>query len=124
MSENTIILTADDSTASALVATIRSAVNGASKYVAYVEAHNVTNTTVKDHAFALAVLAYPNIKPIQKKNNVRTQFGNAVQAAGNGLRHALGKGETDGDAVQALLTKAGLAATLEEVTIAWQAAQV
>jgi hypothetical protein len=93
MSDNTITLTADDTTASALVATIRAAVNGAGKYVAYVAAHNVTRDTVKDHALALAVLAYPNEKPVQKKDGSRTKFGNAVQAAGNGLRAALDKDE-------------------------------
>lgn len=96
MSKNTapaIVLSTDDQTAAALVATIRSAVNGAGKYAAYVEAHQVTRENVKDHARALAVLAYPNDAPIQRKNGARTRFGNAVQAAGNGLRAALGKAE-------------------------------
>jgi hypothetical protein len=89
MTENNIVLAADDKTAAALVATIRAAVNGMGKYAAYVEAHAVTRDTVKDHARALAVLAYPNDAPVQKKDGVRTRFGNAVQAAGNGLRSAL-----------------------------------
>lgn len=95
MSENTntIDLTGD-ATALALVATIKGAVNGIGKYAAYVEAHKVTRETVKDHARALAVLAYPHEKPIQTVtdadgNKCRTKFGNAVQAAGNGLRAAL-----------------------------------
>lgn len=50
---------------------------------------------MKDHALALAVLAYPNCDPVQKKDGARTKFGNAVQAAGNGLRRALGKKEGD-----------------------------
>lgn len=90
MSENTLVLSADDATANALVATIRAAVNGAGKYVAYVEAHPVTRENVADHARALAVLAYPNEKPVQKRDGKRTKFGNAVQAAGYGLRAALG----------------------------------
>ena len=94
MSENTIVLTADDTTAAALVATIKAAVNGRGKYEAYVTAHNVTRETVKHHAAALAALAYPNDEPVQKKNGTRTRFGNAVQAAGNGLRAALGKAES------------------------------
>lgn len=93
MSDNnsTIVLAADDKAAKALVDTIRGAVNGASKYAAYVEAHGVTRETVKYHAVALAVFTYPSLPPVQKKDGNRTKFGNAVQAAGNGLRTALGK---------------------------------
>lgn len=122
MSENTnvqITLTSDDQTAMALVQTIKSAVNGAGKYVAYVDAHNVTRETVKFHAAALAALAYPNDAPVQKKDGTRTRFGNAVQAAGNGLRNALGKGE--GTPPSALLTALGKAASLEDVIAAWEA---
>lgn len=93
MSDNQIILSADDATAKPLVAHIRSAVNSAAKYSAYVEAHGVTRETVKDHAAALATLAYPNDAPVQKKDGTRTRFGNAVQAAGAGLRKALGSKE-------------------------------
>lgn len=91
MSENnsTIVLSADDSTAAPLVAVIKSTVNGAAKYAAYVTAHGVTRENVKFHAAALAVLAYPNDKPVQKIDGTRTRFGNAVQAAGAGLRRAL-----------------------------------
>jgi len=95
MSDNnaTIVLAADDATAAPLVATIRAAVNGSGKYAAYVAAHNVTRETVKYHAVALATLAYPNDKPVQKSDGKRTRFGNAVQAAGFGLRAALGKAD-------------------------------
>lgn len=95
MSENntTIVLAADDATAKPLVAHIRSAVNSHDKYVAYVKAHGVTRETVKFHASALAVLAYPNEKPVQKTDGKRTKFGNAVQAAGAGLRKALDKAD-------------------------------
>jgi hypothetical protein len=89
MPNNIIVLSADDETAAALVSTIHSAVAGMGKYAAYVEAHKVTRESVKDHARALAVLAYPNDKPVQKVDGKRTRFGNAVQAAGNGLRSAL-----------------------------------
>lgn len=97
---NVINLAADDRTATALVATIRAAVNGAGKYAAYVADHDVTRETVKHHARALAEFAYPNETPVQTKDGVRTKFGNAVQAAGNGLRAALdtddtAKGEPD-----------------------------
>jgi hypothetical protein len=123
MSNDTIVLSTDDTTAMALVATIKSAVNGAGKYVAYVDAHNVVRETVKFHAAALAVLAYPNDKPVQKIDGKRTRFGNAVQAAGNGLRAALGKAESDGETIVNLLTRAGLKAELEDVILAWKVAQ-
>jgi hypothetical protein len=121
MSNNTIILSADDSTAAPLVATIRAAVNGNGKYAAYVTAHGVTRETVKDHAAALAVLAYPKDAPVQKKDGKRTRFGNAVQAAGNGLRGALDKKE--GSAPTNLLTTLGKSSTLDEVVAAWKAEQ-
>lgn len=124
MTENNIVLTSDDATASALVSTIRSAVNGAGKYAAYVEAHEVTRDTVKDHAYALAVLAYPYDDLVQKRGGKRTRFGNTVQAAGNGLRAALNSTGTDSTPRPVnLLTRAGLAASLEEVTAVWAAAQ-
>src|SRR5213075_1772640 len=94
--DTTITLDMSDKTAKALVDTIRAAVNGNGKYAAYVEAHKVTRDSVKDHARALAVLAYPREKPVQKVDGQRTKFGNAVQAAGNGLRAALGE-EEQGD---------------------------
>lgn len=119
-----ITLTSDDVTAAALVATIRASVNGLGKYDAYVAEHNVTREDVKHHALALAVLAYPNDKPIQKAEGKRTRFGNAVQAAGNGLRNALGKVEGGGaDPTLNLLTREGKSATREEVIAAWEAAQ-
>lgn len=93
MSENTVTLAADDATATALVAHIRSAVNSAAKYTAYADAHNVVREMIADHARALASLAYPNEKPVQKVDGVRTRYGNAVQAAAKGLRDALGKAD-------------------------------
>lgn len=95
MTDTQIVLSADDITAARLVGTIRASVNGEGKYAQYVEAHNVNADTVKDHAFALAVLSYPNDAPVQKKNNQRTRFGNAVQMAAAGLRRALPETETD-----------------------------
>lgn len=88
-----ITLSADDATAHALVAVIRSAVRGGSKYGEYVAAHDVTRENVKHHAAALAALAYPNEKPVQTKDGVRTIYGNAVQAAGAGLRANLPEAE-------------------------------
>lgn len=95
MSDNQIILTNDDTTAKALVAHIKSSVNSAAKYSAYVEAHGVTRENVKHHAAALATLTYPNDAPVQKKDGTRTRYGNAVQAAGAGLRKALGKADNE-----------------------------
>lgn len=88
-----VVLDADAAHVKPLVTTIRAAVNGGPKYGAYVAKMNVTRETVKDHAYALAVAAYPNEKPVQKVDGKRTKFGNAVQAAGFGLRSALGKAE-------------------------------
>jgi hypothetical protein len=93
MNDTTITLTTDDKSAAALVATIKASVNGAGKYAAYVADHAVTRENVKDHARALAVLTYPNERPVQAKDGVRTKFGNAVQAAAAGLRGALDKDE-------------------------------
>jgi uncharacterized protein YecA (UPF0149 family) len=95
MSENnsTVVLSADDATAKPLIAHIKSSVNSAAKYSAYVTAHGVTRDNVKHHAAALAVLAYPGDAPVQRKDGQRTRFGNAVQAAGAGLRKALGSKE-------------------------------
>lgn len=102
-----VVLTSDDTTAAALVATIKAAVNGAAKYAAYVEAHAVTRDNVKDHARALAVLAYPNDEPVQKKNGERTRFGHAVNAAATGLRRALPAAEsTEPDRIIALIKAA------------------
>ncbi len=95
MSENTITLSDTDATAKALVATIKASVNGESKYVAYVKAHNVTRETVKDHAPALAAFVYPNEKPVQKADGKRTKFGNATQMIAAGLRRALPVVESD-----------------------------
>lgn len=118
-----VVLHISDETAAALVKTIKSAVNGRGKYAAYVTAHAVASGNVKDHAFALATLAYPNDKPVQKTDGIRTRFGNAVQAAAYGLRNALDKDES-ADTTKNLLTREGKAATLEQVTAEWQAAQV
>lgn len=91
MSENTITLAADDTTATALVATIRSAVKGEGKYDDYVAAHSVTRENLSHHAAALAALVYPSDAPVQKKDGKRTRYGNAVQMAGAGLRRAVAR---------------------------------
>lgn len=113
---NTVTLAADDATAKALVDTIKASVNGAGKYVAYVTAHAVTRDTVKFHAAALATFVYPNEKPVQKVDGKRTKFGNAVQAAGAGLRTALGKQESQEETVVNLLTKDGLTTLKDMLT--------
>lgn len=128
MTENTaaapaIVLSTDDKTAKALTATIKSAVRAVGLYAAYVAEHNVTRDNVADHARALAVLTFPNDEPVQKKDGKRTRFGNAVQAAGKGLRNALEPAEDTEDKPVNLLTRAGLASPLDEVIAAWHAAQ-
>lgn len=91
MSENTITLDANNSTVKSVVNQIKSDLRGGSKYGAYVAEFNVTHENVKDHAAALAGLVTP--VTAQRKDGQRTRYGNAVQAAGNGLRAALGKQE-------------------------------
>lgn len=89
MSENTITLDPANATVKSVVNQIKSDLRGGSKYGAYVAEFGVTHDTVKIHAAALAALVTP-VTP-QVKDGVRTRYGNAVQAAGNGLRSALGK---------------------------------
>lgn len=127
MTDNQITLDlTSDPTASALVATIKASVNGDAKYTRYVSVHGVTAENVADHARALAVATYPNDEPVQKKDGKRTRFGNAVQKAGAGLRRAITPEDSEDSepTVQALLTKAGFAATMEQVIEAWKSAQV
>lgn len=114
MSENTntIVLDPESGLVKPLIATIRAAVNGQGKYAAYVTPYGVTRENVKHHALALAALAYPSDKPVQKVDGKRTRFGNAVQAAGNGLRAALDKGDptqATTDYLAAVLKAAGKA---------------
>jgi len=124
MTENTITLADDDTTALALRSTVRAAIAGDGKYTAFVEAHNVTPDNVKDYAAALAAFIFPNEEPVQKKDGKRTKYGNAVQKIATGLRRALSSdddAETEDKPVN-LLTRAGLAADLEAVIAAWKAA--
>lgn len=119
---NTVTLDADNATVKAVVNQIKSDMRGRGKYSAYVAEFGVTRETVKDHALALARLVTP--ETAQKTDGKRTRFGNAVQAAGNGLRSVLDKDEdNDGETLVNLLTRAGIKATLDEVTTAWHAAQ-
>lgn len=103
MSENLITLNAENATVKAVVNQIKSDMRGGGKYAAYVTEFNVTRETVKDHALALARLV--TSETAQKKDGTRTRFGNAVQAAGNGLRSALG---TDDGAVKPVVLRASL----------------
>lgn len=118
---NIITLDATNATVKAVVTQIKADMRGAGRYAAYVTEFGVTRETVKDHARALAVLVTP--ETAQKIDGKRTKFGNAVQAAGNGLRAALDKPEGESTTAGALLTKAGVKATREEVIAAWEAAQ-
>lgn len=110
--------------ADAVVKAVRYAVRAQGSWATYVADNGVTRDTVKDHALALAMLAFPNDEPVQKTNGSRTRFGNAVQAAANGMRYVLDKDETDEtDKPVNLLTRAGIKATRDEVIAAWEAAQ-
>lgn len=106
------------------VTAVRASVRDLRTWATYVTDNAVTRETVAAHADALARLAFPNEEPIQKKDGKRTKFGNAVQAAGNGMRRALDKDETDTDDKPVnLLTRAGLKAELDDVIAAWKAGQ-
>ena len=117
---NTIALTNTDN----VVKAIRYAVKTRGYWETFVAENNITHETkIADVARALAVLAYPTDEPVQKIDGKRTRFGNAVQAAGNGIRSVLGKGESEEEPTVALITRAGAKATREEVIAAWEAAQ-
>lgn len=107
-----------------VVNAIRYAVKARGYWSTFVAENQITREMIADTARELAALAYPSDEPVQKKDGKRTRFGNAVQAAGNGMRSVLDKDETDEtETVTNLLTRAGVNATLEEVTAAWTAAQ-
>jgi hypothetical protein len=95
MSETTITIDPNNATVKSVVAQVKSDMRGPGKYATYVAEFNVTHDTVKDHALAIARLVTP--ETAQKKDGTRTRFGNAVQAAGYGLRTALGKKESNKD---------------------------
>lgn len=95
MDNNVITLDADNATVKSVVAQVKSDMRGGSKYGAYVAEFNVTHDNVKMHARAIAALVTP--ETAQVKDGVRTRYGNAVQAAGYGLRSALGKKEGNKD---------------------------
>jgi hypothetical protein len=93
-----ITLNLSDANVTAILTQINGAVKSAGKYAAYVADNNVTADTVKDHARALADAwadkYAPKTNRAQKVDGKRTPYGNAVQAAGNGLRAALDKDES------------------------------
>lgn len=95
MNNETITLDPNNATVKSVVNQIKSDMRGGSKYGAYVAEFNVTHDTVKVHAAALAALVTP--VTAQVKDGTRTRYGNAVQAAGNGLRSALGKKDGNKD---------------------------
>ena len=78
-----------------VVKAIRYAVRTRGYWVTFVKENNITRDMIADTARELAALAYPNDEPVQKKDGKRTRFGNAVQAAGNGLRAAIDKDDAD-----------------------------
>ncbi len=127
-----LVLSTDDATTSAAVTAVRSTIRSQGVWARYVAAHNITADDVKVHAAALAALVYPTHEPVQRKDGKRTAYGNAVQAAGNGMRYALKAAagtDTDDDddddttpAAKPLLTRAGESATLDQIITAWHAA--
>lgn len=109
-----------------VVNAIRYAVKARGYWAKFATENNITRDQIADTARDLAALAYPTDEPVQSVGGKRTRFGNAVQAAGKGLREALADDSDDSDdseKVTNLLTRAGVNATLAEVTAAWKAAQ-
>lgn len=109
----------------AVVNAVRYAVKARGTWATFVTENGITRDMIADTARELAALAYPSDEPVQKTDGKRTRFGNAVQAAGNGMRSVLDK-DSDGDDTEQtvnLLTRAGLKADLEDVILAWKTAQ-
>ena len=77
-----------------VVNAIRYAVKTRGYWVTFVKENNITrDSDIAGIARELATLAYPKDEPVQKKDGKRTRFGNAVQAAGNGIRSVLDKAD-------------------------------
>jgi len=116
-------------TTKTVVNAVRYAVKTRAAWEAYVAENNVTRETIAEHARTIASLAYPGDETVQTVKDesgrkVRTRYGNAVQAAGYMMRSVLATDSEDSTApTVALLTKAGLKATREEVMAAWEAGQ-
>jgi len=115
-------------TTKTVVNAVRYAVKTRAAWETYVAENNVTRETIAEHARTLAGLAYPSDEPVQSVRDengrkVRTRYGNAVQAAGYMMRSVLATDDDSTAPTVALLTKAGLKATREEVMAAWEAGQ-
>lgn len=101
MTDNLITLDRTDANVKGILTQINGEVKSATFYAAYVSNHKVTRDDVADHARAFAdawLDTYGNASdrktgPVQKSNGTRTRYGNAVQAAGKGLRNALPEDE-------------------------------
>lgn len=78
-----------------VVNAVKYAVKARGAWAKFVEENKITRDMIADTARELAALAYPSDEPTQKSGGKRTRFGNAVQAAGNGMRSVLDKEETD-----------------------------
>jgi hypothetical protein len=111
-----------------LVALLRKEAAAAGKWSGYVKRYGVTEETVKEHAAALVALALPNVPEEERVTYFegttrRTPWANALNTARTGLRRALGVESNSSRNAGALLTAAGVNATLAEVEAAWHAAQ-
>jgi hypothetical protein len=108
-----------------VVNAVRYAVKARGSWLTFVQDNDITRDQIADTARELATLAYPSDETVQTVNvdgkKVRTRFGNAVQAAGNGMRSVLDADETK--STHNLLTADGKKADLEAVVAAWHAAQ-
>lgn len=80
-----------------VVNAVRYAVRAHGSWAKFVADNNITRDQIAATARELAALAFPNDEPVQKVDGKRTRFGNAVQAAGNGMRSVLAPVEDDTD---------------------------
>lgn len=134
MSTNTstsTLVIENDRTAADIIVMVKNQIrNEKTKYLAYVAEHEVTTDNVADHVKALRELAYPGVKADGRADE-STREGKQARDAKRfadkvrlGLRTAIDDRPSDRENnAQNLLTRAGVAASLDDVVAAWHAAQ-
>lgn len=130
MTKTTVSIDLTDANVAKILTNIENNVRAHGFYSAYVgNLPGFTRDDVAGHARALAdawldkygTAADRKIGKVQVVDGKRGKYGNAVQAAGNGLRSVLDKGQAKESTE--LLTGLGKKATRDEVLAAWEAAQ-
>lgn len=92
----------------AVVNAVRYAVRTQGTWLTFVTENEIKRDMIAETAKELAALAYPNDEAVQKRNGVRTRFGNAVQAAANGMRYALESDESEDSEPKPVVLRASL----------------